>query len=197
MRRGREAGHLERNLTDMSTAQLPSVSPSSPTILAPLVVALVGTAGSLYLSLEMGLKACPLCFYQRTFMMSVLAILVMGWLVERSQGPLYCLLCLPLAVGGLTVAAFHEYLVLTDKLECPLGVFGIGTAPAQSLAAFAALTVVVVWSAASRPIWMPVGVVLGLVLAWGCIASAPPMPPAPTKAYDKPADICRPPFRGS
>ena len=41
-------------------------------------LALVGTAGSLYLSLGMGLKACPLCFYQRTFVMAALAVLLVG-----------------------------------------------------------------------------------------------------------------------
>jgi hypothetical protein len=38
-------------------------------------------------------------------------------------------------------------------------------------------------------------VLLGLLLAWGAVASAPPMPPAPTRAYETPLDICRPPFR--
>jgi hypothetical protein len=36
---------------------------------------------------------------------------------------------LPLAVAGLGVALFHEYLELTGKLECPSGVMGVGTAP--------------------------------------------------------------------
>ena len=181
----------------MSTLKPPADAPMSPTILAPLLVALFGTWGSLYLSNGLGLKACPLCFYQRTFMMSVLAVLVMGWLAARKEGPLLCLLSLPLAIGGLAVAAFHEYLVLIGKLECPLGIFGVGTAPAQSLAAFTALTIVVVWGAWSRAVWLPLGVLLGVVLAWGCAASAPPMPSAPTQPYDKPADICRPPFRPS
>jgi len=37
-------------------------------------------------------------------------------------------------------------------------------------------------------------VVLGLLLAWGAVASSPPMPPAPTQAYTTPLDICRLPF---
>jgi disulfide bond formation protein DsbB len=179
----------------MSSARPTTSSTMSPTLLAPLLVALAGTWGSLYLSLGLGLKACPLCFYQRTFIMSMLAVLVMGWLVERTQGELYCLLCVPLAIGGLAVAAFHEYLVLAGKLECPLGIFGVGTAPAQSLAVFAALAVVVVWGGSRKTIWIPLGVLLGIVLAWGCITSAPPMPPPPSQPYDKPLDICRPPFR--
>ncbi len=178
-------------------AETAAAGAMSPVILVPLLVALAGTWGSLYLSIGLGLKACPLCFYQRTFMMSALAVLVMGWLADRTQGTLYGLLCVPLSVGGLSVAAFHEYLVVTDKLECPLGLLGMGTAPAQSLALFAALTIVVVWGAWPRIVWIAPAVLLGIVLAWGCVASAPPMPPPPTKPYDNPADVCRPPFRAA
>ena len=35
-------------------------------------------AGSLYLSLGLGLIACPLCFYQRTFAFAVLGVLILG-----------------------------------------------------------------------------------------------------------------------
>lgn len=104
-----------------------------------LVLSIVGTVGSLYLSL--GLKACPLCFYQRTFIMATAAVLGIGFVVDRGRSALLCLLVLPLALAGLGVAAFHEYLVVFDVLECPKALFGLGTAPAQSLAAFAALTV--------------------------------------------------------
>jgi len=170
----------------------------APTIwfIVPLVLALAGTWGSLYLSIGMELKACPLCFYQRTFVMSVLAVLVMGWLADRTQGGLFCLLCIPLTVGGLGVAVFHEYLVVTEKLECPKGLLGLGTAPAQSLAFFVALTATITWSARTRLAWLPGGVLLGLVLAWACVASAPPMPGAPAEPYMQPADTCRPPYRG-
>lgn len=174
-----------------------AANPSSLWLLVPLLLALAGTWGSLYLSIGMGLKACPLCFYQRTFVMAVLAVLVMGWLADRTQGGLFCLLCVPLAVGGLGVAAFHEYLVLTGKLECPRALLGLGTAPAQSLALFAALTVAVAWSARTKLAWMPGGVLLGLVLAWGCVASAPPMPRPPTEPYKQPPDTCRQPYQGA
>jgi disulfide bond formation protein DsbB len=174
----------------------PSANYTSLLLLLPLLLALAGTWGSLYLSIGMGLKACPLCFYQRTFVMAGLAVLVMGWLADRTQGGLFSLLCVPLAVGGLGVAAFHEYLVLTGKLECPLGLLGLGTAPAQSLATLAALAVTVAWCARPKLAWVPGGVLLGLVLAWGCVASAPPLPPAPTEPYKQPLDVCRPPYRG-
>ncbi len=40
-----------------------------------------------------------------------------------------------------------------------------------------------------------VAVVVGVLLAVGSVASAPPMPPTPTRAYETPLDLCRPPFR--
>lgn len=173
---------------------------------AAMGLALIGTAGSLYLSLGMGLKACPLCFYQRTFVMAALAVLLIGRLVEPSRPGLLCLLALPLAIGGLGVAAFHEWLVVTGVLECPQALLGLGTAPAQSLAILALLTLAcAVGGHAGRGEsarqGAPAGagaLLLGLAMAWGCIASSPPLPPAPAKPYDattQPLDMCRPPFR--
>ncbi len=159
-----------------------------------LAIAAIGTVGSLYLSLGLGLKACPLCFYQRTFMMSVLAVLGVGWLVERSRGDFLCLLCFPLGVAGLGVAGFHEYLVVAGKLECPGGILGLGTAPFQSLAVFVVLAVVM--AAGSMKNWGAIAgsAVLGLALAWSSVASAPPLPPVPAKPYETPIETCRPPF---
>jgi hypothetical protein len=55
--------------------------------------------------------------------------------------------------------------------------------------------------AAAKPRTVPAiaAVVLGLLLAWGSIASSPPLPPAPTHLYDpeaQPLEMCRPPYRG-
>ena len=169
-------------------------------------LALVGTAGSLYLSLGMALKPCPLCFYQRTLVMAVLAVLVLGRLVGPSSAGLACLLSLPLAAGGVAIAGFHEWLVLTKALECPKALLGWGTAPEQSLALFAMLTLACAAgsragrgeSVRQRAPLIVAALLLGLALAWGCIASAPPLPPSPAKPYDpqsQPLDMCRPPFR--
>ena len=181
--------------------------PAAPTtvppgvVWPPLVVALAALAGSLWLSVGLGLKACPLCFYQRTFVMAVVAVLGVGLLAEVRHRGVLNLLVLPLAVAGVAVAAFHVFLELTGKLECPAGVLGLGTAPQQSLAALAVLLVVVtagvVRSGGARPTASVAAVVVGLLLAWAAVASAPPMPPAPAKAYETPLDICRPPFRVS
>jgi disulfide bond formation protein DsbB len=170
---------------------------------AALCLAAIGLAGSLLLSLGLGLKACPLWFYQRTFVMGVVAVLGVGLVVDQARAGFLCLLSLPLAVGGLGVAAFHEYLVLADKLECPSGVVGLGTAPAQSLTIFVLLTAVTVFGAwagrhdqPSYCLGTAFGTaLLGFLLAWGSVASAPPLPAVPTKAYvmeKQLLDICRP-----
>jgi hypothetical protein len=165
------------------------------------VVALVALAGSLWLSMGMKLKACPLCFYQRTFVMGVIAVLGVGLLTGPRHRAVLNVLTLPLVVGAFGVAVFHVYLELTGKLECPAGVLGIGTAPQQSLAVLIVLlALVAVGVARSGQVGEPhravagAAVVLGLLLAWGAVASSPHMPPAPTQAYTTPLDICRPPF---
>lgn len=163
--------------------------------LVAIAISVAGTLGSLYLSMGLGLKACPLCFYQRTFMMSVVAVLCVGIIAERSRADLLCLLGLPLALAGLCLAGFHEYLVLIDKLECPSGILGLGTAPEQSLAVFVALSGVLAAGSLRNVAAIVASVALGIALAVGCVFSAPPMPPTPTKPYEQPLEICRPPFR--
>jgi hypothetical protein len=168
---------------------------------AAFAVAVVGLAGSLFLSLGMHLKACPLCFYQRTFVMSLGAVLGMGLLTGVRPNHL-ALLALPLAFAGLGVALFHVRLEATGKLECPRGVLGLGTAPKQSLATFVLLSVLLLGSALSgEPAgggkWAALfgGVLLGALLALASYTSNPPPPPVPTKPYPGPPEICRPPYR--
>jgi len=137
--------------------------------------------------------------------MAALAVLALGGFLERSRPGLICLLSVPLAWAGLGVAAFHEYLVMTGNLQCPQGLFGIGTAPAQSLAIFLGLTVAVsggAWcgrheSRRQGTSSLVAAVLLGFVLAGSCVRSSPPLPPLPTAAYDpvkQPLDTCRRPF---
>lgn len=175
-----------------------------------LLLATVGVAGSLYLSLGLGLRACPLCFYQRSFVMATLAVLVVGLAADRTRAALYCLLALPLAMAGWGVAAFHEYLVLAGVLECPKGLMGMGSSPAQSLTVFTLLSAALAAGAwPSHRDAVPTrgrragvgfgGIVLGLLLAWGAVAGSPPLPPAPTAPYDlakQPLEVCRPPYPG-
>ena len=174
-------------------------------LVAAIVLSAVGTFGSVFLSIGLGLKACPLCFYQRSFVMAALAVLVLGGYLERSRPGLICWLSVPLVWAGLGVAAFHEYLVLTGVLDCPPALFGIGSAPAQSLVVFIALAFAATcgaWcgrqeSPRQRACTLFAAVMFGAVLAGACVKSAPPLPPVPTAAYDpvkQPLDTCRRPF---
>jgi hypothetical protein len=175
---------------------------ASPAVVCvPLVVALLALAGSLWLSMGMKLKACPFCFYQRTFVMGVVAVLGIGVLTGPRHRVVLNVLALPLVIGGFAVAVFHVYLEVSGKLECPAGILGIGTAPQQSLTVLTLLLVVVAVGLyrsqhfeERHAVAMSAAVVLGLLLAWAAITSSPPMPPAPSRRYTTPLDMCRPPF---
>lgn len=176
--------------------------------IAALVLAVVAASGSLDLSLGLGLKACPLCFYQRSFAITaVLATAMLVWL-DGFCSPRASLVALPLAVSGLGVATFHVYLVQAGKLKCPSALFGWGDGPMQSLAVFSALSFVCIagaWSSrraggGGGTLAALAAVLLGAVTAWACIASAPSLPSPPDQPYDsvkQPFDMCRPPFSGA
>src|SRR5262245_37236035 len=170
-------------------------APQEPSIWlwGAMFVSLIALAGSLYLSLGMGLKACPLCLYQRTFVMGVVGVLAVGFFVKELQPKALSLLALPLAVAALAVVGWHEYLEQTGALECPHGVLEIGTAPQQSLAILALLVVLLVIDQLRQQRLMGVlaTIVLGGLLAFSAIKSA--IPPIPN--YDLPVDedMCRKP----
>ncbi|MFM8979268.1 MAG: disulfide bond formation protein B [Planctomycetia bacterium] len=167
-----------------------------------LALALLGSAGSVWLSVGMGLKACPLCFYQRTAVFLVLAGLVLGLVSETllTRGTAAWLV-LPACVLGLLVAGWHVYLESSGALECPKGMLGLGTAPLQSLVAFLLLTSAVGLSALrATEVGTPrlaMAAVLGLLLGFAAVKSAPPMPAVPKQAYPDPLVTCRPPFPGA
>jgi disulfide bond formation protein DsbB len=170
--------------------------------LLALCLACLGAAGSMYLSMGMSLKACPLCFYQRCALFAIVSILVLGWFIDNHRMDLYCLLTFPLHIMGFGIAAFHSWLVYHSILECPKGLFGLGTAPYQSLVLFILLTVPLLagaWPAArlsrsgSLPTWLII-LLLGGVLVYLCKAGSPPLPEPPVKPYENPADTCRRPF---
>jgi disulfide bond formation protein DsbB len=160
------------------------------------LLAWCGVAGSLWLTLGMNLKACPLCLYQRSFMMATAAVLTLGLFTELRRSPALLALALAPATAGLGVAAFHEYLEVTRALECPQGIAGLGTTTQQGLATYLALFALL-FAAQFRhtPLLTANAVVLGALLTFGMIKSAPPLPPRPTEAYQQPPDMCRPPFR--
>jgi disulfide bond formation protein DsbB len=174
---------------------------ASPWAWAALLVALAGLAGSLSLSLFLGYKACPLCFYQRTFVMSVVGVLGVGLLTGAGRGARLGLLALPLATAGLGVGLFHVFLEGRGTLECPAGILGQGSAPQQSLAVFAILFALLLADAVTRPAPSGQGIallsalILGALLALGSCTSNPPMPGAPGAPYRDAPEICRPPYR--
>ncbi len=178
------------------------------TILA-LFVSAAGVAGSLWLSLGMELLACPLCYYQRTFAMAALGTLAVGLLGGVRPSSRVSLLALPSAIGGLGLAGWHisrELLAPGTKgaMDCPQGLFGIGTAPQQSLAVFALLTLLLLIdigcgcccggddSRGPSILGSLLAIVLGLAFAYGCVESAF-MPPLPENLKTGDLKICRPP----
>jgi disulfide bond formation protein DsbB len=70
----------------------------------------VATAGSLYLSLGLGLAPCELCWYQRILMYPLVVVLGVA-AAERRAGVWKTVL--PLSVFGTGVAAYHSYLQAT------------------------------------------------------------------------------------
>jgi len=164
-----------------------------------LVVALAGSVGSVWLSLGMGLKACPLCFYQRAAVFLALGTLLLGAVAggSLSRG-MAAWLTLPHCVLGLAVAAFHVYLETSGALECPAGIADLGTAPMQSLALFVLLTPPVLLCALRSPDVragrIGLAALLGAIFAFASIKSSPPLPPTPKEAYKDALVTCRPPF---
>jgi disulfide bond formation protein DsbB len=189
------------------SASLDSTSPANGvgvTLLA-LVLALIAVVGSLYLSMGLKLIGCPLCFYQRSFALGVFGVLSLGLLTTTGRSGVASLLALPMALGGAGVAGFHVYLEGSGQLECPLGVFQVGTAPKQSLVALSLLSLALLAEVtrAGRQRYydwtkLAPALVLGIFFAAACILSAPPLDPTPTKEYPEGAiQKCRPPFKGS
>jgi disulfide bond formation protein DsbB len=163
---------------------------------AALATAVAAVAGSLWLSLGMELRACPLCYYQRSFVMGAAAVLLMAMLTEARQSASVSLMALPLAMAGLGVAGWHVYLETIGlegmpKLECPQGIFGLGTAPQQSLAAHVLLFLILTVASLRRPVAV-VAIVLGALLAFASVKSAAPLPRPTPEEYQKPPVICRP-----
>ena len=144
----------------------------------------------------MGLIACPLCLYQRTFVMGVIGVLGIGVLARVKPAGTLPLLCLPLSAGGFATAIFHVNLEFKGALECPLGIGGFGTAPQQALLAQALLLTLLLLDAVRCRGLLPSlgGVFLGGVFAVALFRTGPPAPPIPEGGYKTPLKTCRPPY---
>jgi hypothetical protein len=151
----------------------------------------VGVVGSLYLSLQMDLKACPLCFYQRAFIMSVAAVLGFGLFLPGVPTAALTPLALGPAVAGGGIAAWHVYLDVTGAMECPFGVTGLLPAPQESLIVYAILLALLLVDLFHQGRYVMQGCgafLLGGVL---CITSIKGVHPTLTLPTPAPLDGCR------
>jgi len=161
-----------------------------------LFIAVLGVLGSLHLSINMGLQACPLCYYQRTFMMAVAGILLFGMFLPGVPSAAVSVLALGPAAAGLCVAAMHVYYEWNGALECPKGASGVLPVPQESLAVFLLLVGMLVGDLVHRRMFLLQGVgaiLLGVVLCSMCLKSVQRME-APTEPYKTEPDGCRKPF---
>jgi len=77
-------------------------------LLAAWLVATMATASALFIGEVMLMVPCQLCWYQRIFMFPLAIVLGMACFSDDRRGAVYAL---PLAVGGLLMAAYHTLLV--------------------------------------------------------------------------------------
>lgn len=111
---------------------------------AGTALAAIATAGSLYVSLGLGLVPCELCWYQRILMYPLVVVLGVATVDRRRD---VYRTALPLSVSGLLIAAYHSSLQLTvttcgfsgDCAAVQLRVLGL-TVPNLSLITFALIT---------------------------------------------------------
>src|SRR5687767_14183918 len=138
----------------------------------------------------MGLRACPLCFCQRAFVMSAAAVLAFGMFMPGVPTAAVTVLALAPAAAGFGIAAHHTYLVATGFLLCPPGVSGYFSAPAESLMMFVFLLVFLLGDLFHRKKYVMQGlgaVLLGYVFYTTCFKGTPEM----TYNPNAPTDGCR------
>lgn len=110
-----------------------------------LLVAIVATSGSLYLSIGLGLTPCHLCWWQRIFMYPLVLILGVSRIYRVDKVTFYVL---PMSILGLGVSLYHSYLQLTSDALCGTGgcsailfkLFGLFSIPNLASIAFSLIT---------------------------------------------------------
>lgn len=175
----------------MSTSQNPRPDIKLLWTRLAFFVSVVGVVGSLYLSLQMELKACPLCFYQRAFIMAVAAILGFGLSMPGVPRAALAPLALAPALAGGFVAAWHTYKVVDGTLECPPGITGVLLAPHDSLVVYGLLAILLLVDLFHQRTYVMHGlgaILIGYVFASTCIRATPP---EMTKPAPAPLDGCR------
>ena len=134
-------------------------SAGTPLFLAWLV-ALVASAGALFLGEVMGKTPCLLCWYQRIAMFPLVVVLGVGMFDGDARSARYAL---PLAWAGWGLALYHNLLfwgVISEDLSpCRQGVpcvdaqsqvAGSVPIPLMSLLAFTAILVLLWWNGKRR-----------------------------------------------
>lgn len=130
-------------------------SAGTPAFLAWLV-ALVATAGALFLGEVMGKTPCLLCWYQRIAMFPLVLVLGLGVFDGDARSARYAL---PLAWAGWSVALYHSLLywgVISEAAspcrqgvscaDADLQVAGFVPIPLMSLLAFTAILALLSWN---------------------------------------------------
>ncbi|WP_336024946.1 disulfide bond formation protein B [Halobellus salinisoli] len=84
-------------------------------------VAVVGTIGSLWFSLVLGLVPCELCWYQRILLYPLTVVLGVATIEDR---PRVVLTVLPLSGLGVVVAAYHVVLQVRPTIGATCSVDG-------------------------------------------------------------------------
>mgnify|MGYP000513047485 CR=1 FL=1 len=85
-------------------------------LVAGTVVAAMGTTGSLWFSLGLGLVPCELCWYQRILLYPLVVVFGVAALEDRAG---VWRSVLPISVPGLAIATYHSYLQATTS-SCTL-----------------------------------------------------------------------------
>ncbi len=164
---------------------------------AALLAALVTGLGSLWLSMGMDLRACPLCLYQRACIFCVIIVLTVGMMAQERSAGLVAWIGLGPATAAVAICAFQNYLEHYGRLECPAGIANIGTAPQQALVAQGIVAVLLLLASLRHLLTAAISIGLGIALGGLMIQSAPKLPDVPMKPYEGRFETCRVPYPGS
>lgn len=151
----RSTALADMHASDSGTVALMQSSRWTPRFAAWLV-ALVATAGALFMGEVMGMTPCVLCWYQRIAMFPLVVVLGLGLLETDGRSVRYAM---PLAAAGWVIALYHclvfwglvtEALVPCGKggscADADVQVAGFVPIPLLSLIAFTAISVLLWWS---------------------------------------------------
>ena len=118
-------------------------------LFAAWLIALLGTAGSLFFSEVLDYPPCVLCWYQRIALYPLVLVIGVGIAINDRRVALYAL---PITFAGLAIGVYHNLLYYgiipeaitpcTEGVPCnavKLELLGFITIPLMSLGAFAAI----------------------------------------------------------